>query len=260
MRCFRFLFFIAIIFAFYMGSSPTLFAIDGATLAQQVYDRDAGNDSQATVRMLLIDKRGSKRFRTMMTANKKYGPTSKSFIRFTSPADIKGTAFLTWENEDRDDDQFLYLPALKRVRRIVATQKTSRFVNTDYTYEDMQRRKPEIDRHQIVGNENLLKRDCWILESVPKNEKDSQYNKRKTWIARDILLPVRGQYFGKKDRLLKEFIAVRIKQIDGIWTVVESEMRDVEKKHRTFLKTENIKFNCGVDDRVFTEANLLHGD
>ena len=259
MRNVRYLVLFMMIFVFSMGLPSILMAMDGLSLAQKVYERDTGADSRATVRMLLIDKRGSKRFRTMITADKKYGNISKSYIRFLAPADIKGTAFLTWENIDRDDDQFLYLPALKRVRRIVATQKTSRFVNTDYTYEDMQRRKPEQDRHQIIGEEQILKRDCWILESIPKNPEDSQYEKRKSWIAQDIFLPLKGQYFGRKDRLVKEFIAYKIKEVDNIWAVVESEMRDFRKKHRTLMKTEDIKFNCGVADRVFTESHLLHG-
>ena len=259
MQYLRFSFLFSIIIASFIYSPPLLLAMDGPTLAKKVLDRNEGSDSKAEVRMLLMDKRGKKLFRTMVTATKKYGNTSKSLIRFTAPPDIKGTAFLTWENEDRDDDQFLYLPALKRVRRIVSTQKNSSFVNTDYTYEDMQRRKPELDLHQIIGEEKLLDHDCWILESIPKNEKDSQYEKRKSWIAKDILLPLKAQYFSKNDRLLKEFIANRIKQIDGIWTVVESEMRDFKKEHRTLLKTDDIKFNCGVEDSVFTEANLLHG-
>lgn len=259
MQFFRFLFFLVIMIAFCIGSPHSLLAMDGVTLAKLVYDRDDGNDSQAKVRMLLIDKRGNKRYRTMITATKKYGEIRKSLIRFTTPADIDGTAFLTWENEDRDDDQFLYLPALKRVRRIVSTQKASRFVNTDYTYEDMQRRKPDADGHQITGHEKLLGHDCWILESIPQNAKNSQYGKRKNWIAKDIFLPLKTEYVGKNDRLLKEFIAVRIKQVDCIWTVVESEMRDLKKNHRTLLKTEEIRFNTGVEDRVFTEAYLMHG-
>ena len=112
--------------------------MDGQILAQKVYERDGGRDSYARVKMVLVDKRGNKRTRLLLTANKDFGSLTKTYIRFTSPAAIKGTAFLTWEYEDRDDDQFLYLPALRRVRRIVARQKKNRFVNTDYTYEDMQ--------------------------------------------------------------------------------------------------------------------------
>lgn len=128
-------------------------AMDGVQIAKKVLDRNEGQDASSKIRMLLIDKGGRKRFRSLITVVKQYGDVSKSYIRFTSPADIDGTAFLTWENKDRDDDQFLYLPALQRVRRIVSSQKSNRFVNTDYTYEDLQSRKVEQDTHTILGEE-----------------------------------------------------------------------------------------------------------
>lgn len=260
MRHFRYSIVFALIFIFCTGFCHKLHAMDGLTLAQQVYDRDDGKDSHSVIQMLLIDKGGKKRFRTMITTTKQYGNTIKSLIRFTSPADIEGTSFLTWENEDREDDQFLYLPALKRVRRIVSTQKASRFVNTDYTYEDMERRKPNLDQHHITGEEKLLDLDCWILESIPKTEESSQYGKRKSWIAKDILLPLKVEYYDKKSRMLKELGVVKFKQIDGIWTVIASEMQDLKKKHRTLLRTKTITFNQGVDDSIFTEAYMMHGE
>ena len=236
------------------------FAMDGQTLARNVYDREDGKDSKATAQMLLIDKNGGKRFRTFITISKDYGEVSKSFIRFTAPADINGTSFLTWENTDRDNDQFLYLPALNRVRRIVSSQKSSQFVNTDYTYEDMERRKPDLDQHAIVGEEKLLGRDCWLLESIPKELKGSQYGKRKAWVPKDILVPIKIEYFDQKDQPVKVFSASALKQVDGIWVIVESQMEDLKKEHKTLLKTEDIKFNRGVADTVFTEAYMMHGD
>jgi len=237
-----------------------LHAMDGPTLARQMYDREDGKDSKATVQMLLIDKKGTKRLRSFMSVSKDYDGVGKSFIRFISPADIKGTSFLTWENKGRDSDQFLYLPALKRVRRIVSSQKSSQFVNTDYTYEDMERRKPDLDDHQVVGEEKLSGRECWVLESTPKDAKESQYGKRKLWVAKDILLPVKIDYFDKKNQLIKEFTVVDIREVDGIWTIIESEMQDLKKSHKTLLKTENVTFNQGVEDSLFTEAYMMHGE
>jgi outer membrane lipoprotein-sorting protein len=235
-------------------------AMNGQTLAQQVYDRDDGRDSYATVRMLLLDKRGNKRFRTLISATKEYGNTEKSFIRFTSPADIEGTSFLTWENEDRENDQFLYLPALNRVRRIVSTQKSSRFVNTDYTYEDMERRRPDMNTHTILREEVKNGHGCWVLESVPKDPKTSQYAKIISWIAKEQLLPVRTEYYNIRGKLLKEFTASKIEQVDGIWAITESEMYDLKKKHHTYMKTLEIAFNKDIPDRVFTQAYMMHGE
>jgi hypothetical protein len=232
--------------------------LDGQTLAQRVYDRDDGRDSYARVKMVLLDKRGKKRTRLLLMANKDFGSLTKSYIRFTAPASIKNTAFLTWEYEDRDDDQFLYLPALKRVRRIVAKQKNRRFVNTDYTYEDMQQRKVEKDNHKILRSEKHKKYDCWVLESIPGEEKSSQYGKRVRWISKDTYLPVKVDYYDKKGRLVKVFTAHNVKKTDGIWTVTESEMHDLKRKHRTLMRTDSIRYNRGIPDRVFTRRYLQY--
>ncbi len=233
-------------------------AMDGVELARKVADRSEGEDSTAHIRMLLIDERGNKRFRSLVSVVKKYGNVSKSYMRFTSPADISGTAFLTWENKDRDDDQFLYLPALKRVRRIVSSQKSNRFVNTDYTYEDLQKREVEEDSHKILKTEKIGEYTCWVLESIPKNKKESQYSRRVIWVVKDIHLPIKTEFYDKRERLQKVLTGKKITKIDGIWTILDAEMKDLKKKHRTLMKTDKIKYNSKVSDDIFTKGYMKH--
>jgi outer membrane lipoprotein-sorting protein len=209
--------------------------------------------------MLLIDKNGKKSFRTLEVSIKDYGDSSKIYTRFTSPANIEGTAFLTWENKDAEDDQFLYLPALQRVRRIVSSQKSNQFVNTDYTYEDLQSREVEKDVHTILREESYQNYDCWVLESTPKDEDDdTQYGKRIIWIVKDDYLPIKTEFYDKNSHLIKVLSAKRIKQIDGIWTIVEAEMQDLEREHRTLMRTTDITYNAGIPDRVFTQGYMMH--
>jgi len=248
----------ALIICCWLAHSPASPAMDGPTLAKKVYERDDGRDSYAKMQMVLINKRGKKRSRSLVTANKDFGTLSKSYTRFTSPASINGTGFLSWENEDRDDDQFIYLPALRRVRRIVAKQKTNRFVNTDYTYEDMQKRKVEKDNHTILRSEPYEHYDCWVLESIPKESSNSQYGKRIGWIVKDIYVPARIEYYDKKNRLIKLFTVRHLENIDGIWTIMESEMHDLKRKHRTLEKFFAVQYNRGIPDRVFTRRYLEH--
>ena len=240
----------------WLAWSQSSMAMDGLTLAQKVFDRDDGRDSKAKILMILMDKRGKKRKRSMTNATKDFGSISKNLIRFTSPASIKNTGFLTWENEGRDDDQFLYLPALRRVRRIVSKRKSNRFVNTDYTYEDMQKRKVEKDHHKLLRSEPFKNYDCWVLESIPRESKDSQYGKRISWIVKDIFVAVKTEFYNKKGKLIKVFTAHKLKKIDGIHTVMESEMHNLKRKHRTFMKTDAIRYNKGIPDKVFTRRYL----
>ena len=234
-------------------------SLEGKQVAKGVYNLDDGKDSFAKVKMLLIDKKGRKRLRTLITATKEYGGVNKSFTRFYTPADIEGTAFLTWENSEGDDDQFLYLPALKRVRRIVSTQKKNRFVNTDFTYEDLQRRKVNQDHHRILDTETYEERPTWVLESVPVDEDNSQYGKRVSWVDQERFIPLKVEYYDKRGKLVKRLLNRNIKKVDGIWTAMDAEMQDLRKRHRTLMRIDDIQYNTGIPDRVFTKEYMKHG-
>jgi len=234
--------------------------LTGRDIAQKVYNRDDGKDSYAKIKMLLIDKRGRKRLRTLITAVKEYGEVSKSFTRFYSPADIEGTAFLTWENPDGDDDQFLYLPALRRVRRIVSNQKKNRFVNTNFTYEDLQSRKVDQDTHRLLKTETHEGHTCWVVESIPTDPENSQYGKRVSWIAQEVYIPLKIDFYDKRGRLAKRQINRNLKKIDRIWTVFDTEMQDMKRKSRTLMRIDEIRYNRGIPDRVFTREYLKHGN
>lgn len=245
---------------FFLSSLPLEgAALDGVQVAQKVYDRDDGKDSYAKVKMLLIDKKGHKRLRTLITAVKDYGNVTKSFTRFYTPAAIDGTAFLTWENSDGDDDQFLYLPALRRVRRVVSTQKKNRFVNTDFTYEDLQRRKVAKDTHQILKTETYDGHTCWVLESIPKKKSSSQYGKRVSWVAQDLYIPIKVEFYDKRGRLVKRLLNRNLKKVDGIWTVMDTEMQDLKRRSRTLMRISEIQYNRGIPGRVFTKEYMIHG-
>jgi hypothetical protein len=161
--------------------------MDARTILQRVNDRDDGKDSYAKVDMLITDRSGITQARSMISAVKDFGPLSKSYIRFTSPASIDGTGFLSWQVEGKDDEQFLYLPELGRERRIASSQKDGDFVNTDFTFEDMQERIVDKDTHTILREEKMGAYDCWVIESVPIDPKSSQYKRWVTWIPKGDL-------------------------------------------------------------------------
>lgn len=235
------------------ASAETLTGID---IAKKVFDRDRGDDSYAKIEMALIDKKGKTRVREMIVQRKKFGELNKTLIRFTSPADIEGTGFLSWENKDRDDDQFLFLPALRRVRRIVSSQKDISFVNTDFTYEDLERRKVEKDSHRLLRTEKVNGWECWILESIPKKDSGSQYGKIVSWIVKEIYVPIKVEYYNKRGNMVKRYTVNKLEKINGIWTEMELEMHDLKNNHRTQLKVKEIKYNIGLPNRVFTRQNL----
>lgn len=238
-----------------VGDSAEL--LDARTIVQRVNDRDDGKDSYAKVDMLITDRSGITQARSMISAVKDFGALSKSYIRFTSPASIDGTSFLSWQVDGKDDEQFLYLPELGRERRIASSQKDADFVNTDFTYEDMQERNVDKDTHKILREEKLGTYDCWVIESVPIDPKTSQYKRWMSWIPKGIYLPLRVEYY---TRILRQPTKVlttrRLEKISGIWTAKEVEMKNFERNTMTVLRTIEIKYNKGLPDRMFTRAYL----
>ena len=206
--------------------------------------------------MVLIDSQGNERGREMIVHTKDYGDLIKTLIRFTQPADIEGTGLLSWENKDRDDDQFLFLPELRRARRIASNKKDGKFVNSDFTYEDLEKRKVEKDEHRLLREEEFEGKRCYVVESIPKKGSGSQYTKLINWVVKDSFLPIKTEYYGKGAKLEKVYTAKKIDKIDDIWTVMEAEIADLSKKHRTVTKIEKLTYNTGISDDVFTKRYL----
>ena len=225
-------------------------------IARKVFNRENGRDSYSRVDMVLIDKKGRKRKRELLIYVKDYGELSKTLIRFLSPADIEGTGFLSLENTGADDTQYLYLPDLGRSRRIVTNQKDLSFVNTDFTYEDMQRRKVQKDTHSLLAPEQLQGYSCYVLESVPKDKRSSQYSKIIQWVDKKSFIPLKAEFYDKRGQIFKRLTVDNLEKIDEIWTAMDTQMEDFSENHTTWLGVIDVRYNRGINDVKFTVQNL----
>jgi len=238
---------------------PKLWAealLDAKAIMEHSYNRDDGKDCAFTLEMVLVDKAGGKRVRELAIYSKDYDELIKTLIVFKSPADIEGTKFLSWENKGADDTQYLFLPALNRSRRIVSTQKKLQFVNTDFTYEDMQRRCPDKDTHSLVKEEAYNGRMCYVVESIPVEKENSQYSKRVSWLDRESFVVVMTEFFNKKGKLSKRFSVEALEKRQDIWTSMRTRMQDLDAKHETLLNIIEVKYNQGIGDEVFSQRML----
>lgn len=230
----------------------------GTALAQRVYDRPDGSDMATRGKMILTEEGHAPRERTMYT----YGRDTDagdfwSLIRFSSPADIEDTGLLSQETAAGEEDQWIYLPALKRSRRIAATRKGGRFVGSDLYYEDLQDRKVAEDHHEIVGQDPIEAAPTTVLVSTPVDPGNSAYSKRKSWIYEKILIPLRVDFYeASPDRPRKRLKVHRVQKIQGYWTVMDSTMTDLETGHRTRVVVENIEYDQGIPDPIFTVKAL----
>ena len=213
-----------------------------------------------TLRMLLVNRRGEKRQRSVEALKKKIDGRVHYVIRFLYPNDIKGTSLLTVQNpKGGEDDQFIYLPALHRTRRISSSEKSKSFLGTDFSYNDFQSRDVSAGVHTVLGEETVGKSDCYKVESRPKDPSHATYSRVVTWIRKDIFVPVKGEYYDAHGKLLKELKVVRLEKIDGHWTATRAVMTNVQKDHKTLLEVTEARYNKPLPDDLFTRAALERG-
>jgi hypothetical protein len=230
----------------------------GDALARRIFDRPDGKDASSLVTMALIEKGKPPRMRQMVSyrLDKKAGEVA-SLIRFIAPADIDGTGLLTLDFPNKEAEQWIYLPALQRVRRIASDRKAGRFVNSDYYYEDLRSRSVEKDRHHIIGRAKVAGVDCEILESTPVDAANSVYLKRQAWLDLDTLLPMRIDFFEKDpNQPSKRWWQLKKAQINGFWTVMDSTLVDLGSGHQTRLIVQKIAYDRNLPENVFSTRAL----
>ncbi|MCP5314749.1 MAG: outer membrane lipoprotein-sorting protein [Chromatiaceae bacterium] len=230
----------------------------GRALAQAVYDAPNGDDFASRAMMTLVEKGRAPREREMYTLAIDKGPGERwSLTRFTSPADIQGVGLLTKDYPGDNNDQWLYLPALDRVRRVSSARKGGRFVGSDLFFEDLRDREVSMDRHRLVGEEHLGKLLCKVLVSEPVDPDNSVYTKRVSWVHPQTLLVLRAElYQAHSDKPIKRLTAKRIKRIQGYWTVMESQVEDLESGHVTRISQSAVKYDQKIPDRLFSSQSL----
>lgn len=216
----------------------------------------AGEDQRTRVTMRLINPQGKERRRemTLLRKNLGTGGEQRYYIYFHHPADVKGTAFMVWKYLAREDDRWIFIPAIRLVRRIAADDKRSSFVGSDFTYEDVSGREVKDETHVLRGEETLVGRPVYRIESVPKAKAD--YVRRLSWIDRERGLPLKEEYYDIRGELLRTFTADEVREVDGHWTVTRRTMRDAQSGHRTEVAYEEIEYDVGVTEDLFSERYL----
>ncbi|MGK2907460.1 MAG: outer membrane lipoprotein-sorting protein [Desulfuromonadales bacterium] len=251
---------LAVALAFLSILASLVFAADPLLpeqVAQFTYDRYLGDDMQMNGTMELTSRSDHVRSREFISLRKDSNAERKQLIRFTAPADIDGTAFLTFDADNSSDtEQHLYLPALKRTRRIVASQQGRSFVNSDFTYEDMQRHRVEAWDYRLDGEDTFSGYPCYVLVSTPKPDTDTQYGKMTSWIEKEHFIPLQTIFWDKNGQQSKSYTVNSFAMIDNIATETDVVMEDLHSGHKTRLKTFEIKYNSGLQDALFTTRAL----
>jgi len=235
-------------------------------IMEKVDARDDGKSLEQDMTMVLIDKNNKKRTRNLHTYSKDFGVDTHQIMFFKSPADVKNTSFLTYDYDSasKDDDQWLYLPALKKVKRIPSSDKSSSFMGSDFSYFDMTDRDLEDFDFKLLKETKVRGHDAWMIEATPRTKKvrkESGYTKTIAIVRKDNYVVTRAINFMRNGK--KKYMDIKkMHQQTGIWladTITMTTKKGQRMVHKTILDFKNIKLNKSIPDNMFTTRRLEKG-
>lgn len=238
----------------------------------KVDDRDDGDNRVAEMKMVLIDKNGDTRIREMKSFDKdlitdKGDEDRRRIMFFLAPADVKDTGFLTYDFDayEKDDDQWLFLPALKKTKRIASTDKSGSFMGSDFNYSDMTRKNLDAYDFKILKEAEVRGTKTWVIEALPRTQDEidsTGYKKSVAFVRQDNFIIVRAVHWTDSGDKLKYLDVTGLEQINGVWTVTAMSMTTKKNKiieHKTNLTFSNVHYDQDLDDNLFTLRRLEKG-
>ena len=240
---------------------------DGDEVVRRINARDEGTGSVRDLTIELTDKRGKQRVRETRGFRKLFDDGERTVLFFRSPSNIRDTAILTYDYDEpgREDDQWLYLPALRKVRRISAANRGDYFLGTDFTYEDIkkgQKVAAEDYHFKTLRRDQLGDRQVLVVEGIPVSEQVADelgYGRVLMWVDPELWMSRKTEIWDPHSKPLKTIESFDVREIDGIWTAHRLEVRHLQNDHRTVFTFKDVRYGVDVDDALFTEGALRRG-
>jgi hypothetical protein len=251
----------AVILCFWIGDRALA---DTTLTATQIADRTVRPDAlnwvggRARVRMVLTDSDGKSRERSMEITGRRKDGQYQSLVRFLNPTDVAGTAFLMLERGKDDSEQYIYLPGIKRTRRIAGRERDGSFMGSDFTYADMQGVDSKQAKHTRLTDEKVGSDSCYVIESSIDPTAKVAYAKVVTWVRQSDFIALRTKFYDRSGKLAKTLYTRRIKNVDGKLVVVEARMQNEQASHVTELFVDSVERRDDLADTEFTPSALEH--
>ena len=243
-------------------------ALSANDIVRRVNGMDDGEHVRRKLTMVLTDRRGKQRVRETVGYRKYFGEEKRTILFYTGPSNVRDTGFLTYDypaQQNRDDDQWLYLPALRKVRRISSSDRGDYFLGTDFTYEDIKkegRLEPADFNYTILAHHSENGITTYHLEATPKNTtiaKELGYGRTELWINSESWLVVKAEFWDLRGKPLKALIAKDVRLVDGIWTRHQLTMSNHKTGHTSVFTFSEVDYQTPVDDQVFNQRSLKRG-
>lgn len=215
--------------------------------------------------MILVDIRsGQKEQREVLRHSKEFdGDVNKGLIVFLKSADIRGTSLLVWQNKDREDDQWLHLPALKKMQRIARSSRRQYFMGTDFSYVDMQ--VEELREYEYKCKKEIRCKEgksCFVVISYPKNKKikrETGYSKRIFFVEKERFITHQVDFYGLNKKQFKKLINEDFEKISNTMWRAKTTTMERKGKHRTVITTKQRQLNRKIPNHIFTDRFILSG-
>ena len=214
----------------------------------------AGADGSSDVTMTITDAQGRDRQREfrILRMDVNEGQQQKFYVYFYKPSDVARMGYMVWKHLDKDDDRWLYLPALDLVRRIAASDKRSSFVGSHFVYEDVSGRGVTADDHELIETTD----EFYVVNNTPKETSGVEFASYKVWIRKDTFLPVKAEYYDADGELMRSIEALSIEDIQGYPTVIKSVAKDLVRNGQTVMEFSNIQYDIKLTESIFAERYL----
>lgn len=230
----------------------------GLAIAQEADRRDSGwQDQTASLEMILRNRHGQESRREIRSKTKEVeGDGDKALSIFDTPNDVKGTAFLSYTHALKPDEQWLYLPALKRVKRISSNNKSGPFMGSEFSYEDLSSQEVEKYSYNYLRDEKVDGKDCFVIERFPAY-KHSGYTRLVTWLDKETYRPLKIEFYDRKKALLKTLAYSGYKQYESkFWRPDHMSVTNHQTQKSTELLWKDYRFKTGLSDRDFDRNSL----
>ena len=242
--------------ALVLAFSGLAFANQADTIAQEADKRLHGfGDSTATLKMTLVNPSGQTAERALRVQNLETGDGDRSLMIFDTPRDVAGTALLTHTQPGSDDLQWLFLPAISRVKQIAAGNKSGPFMGSEFAFEDIVTPYWQKYTYSFVREEKCEALTCFVIERKPKDA-NSGYTRQQVWIDKQDYLIRRVDYYDRKNTLLKTYTATGFQKVQGNWRPALMLMVNAQNRKQTRLEWSEFKFKTGLKKDDFTENAL----
>lgn len=232
----------------------------GYDIMKKAVNKSSWDDMKATLTLTLKNNRGETRVRKIQFFSRDNAQDETSMLmRFESPADVQGTGFLTIEHNNTDDERYLYLPGLRRVKRIATSGSGGNFMSSDFTYYDIGTPKLEDWNYKRLDDDTYNATLCYVIECLPKTKKiedDTEYGKIIRWVSKDKFNTIHSVYYDRSMEKKKELDVPEFTELKGVYFATKMIMHDVQIDHTSIMEFSDIEINTGIPADFFSQRYL----